>query len=141
MASNTEYRTVTLKVPLNYPPIENPVDIRIPLHWQQGFGSQAVEPTLGDLGDAMIDVYKAIDKELETLVQKSDIGVSDFGLYVALVNIMSEPMDTAGGPQFYLVIFEKGCGDDWALIDKDVREIVGRHYNGLDMEAPPIRYR
>ncbi|KAE9962254.1 hypothetical protein EG328_000757 [Venturia inaequalis] len=137
-------QTITLSAPLDYPPIEDSADIRIPLHWQQTYGkSEDLSNRLHDLDQATIDVHHAVNTEIGDLMHQKKVGATNWSFYVAPANVMHWDKDivvSLAGPHFYVIEFMEGCADHWVVIDKEVREILKRNYRSLGVEAPPLRY-
>lgn len=89
-APDVGWRTISVRVPGNYPPIESNADTRLPLHYfGVDFSSvDQIEPC-APIGRRMVVIHLKIKRELEAWFRRTkDLIVQEFGLYVAHVEVI-----------------------------------------------------
>ncbi|QDS73465.1 hypothetical protein FKW77_008959 [Venturia effusa] len=115
--------------PEDFPPLEDHPLPGIPNHFGPG-EKQALVPVFGGLGKEMAAIHRKIDKDLGNLFIDAEADVSTYGLYSGGA--------TEEGPQFYLIGFDPGAGNDWKKVHLEAVRILKECYG--TKTAPPIRY-
>ncbi|KAE9978877.1 hypothetical protein EG327_007215 [Venturia inaequalis] len=127
----------TLILPADYPPLENPLDLRIPLHFVNATKSACdvyKEGTGSELSKELSSLYPQICQEILKLMEEKRVGNAYNSLYTPGNGLDKE------APYFFQIELDYGCEKDWKIIHDDVREILDRWYAKIGQKPPPLRY-
>ncbi|KAE9962253.1 hypothetical protein EG328_000756 [Venturia inaequalis] len=127
----------TLILPPDYPPLENPLNLRIPLHFVNATKSACDVYKVGlgsELSKELSSLYPQICQEILKLMEAKRVGNAYNSLYTTGNRLDKE------APYFFQIELDYGCEKDWKIIHDDVREILDRWYAKIGQKPPPLRY-
>lgn len=127
-----------LKLPLDYPPLEDPVDSKIPLHWVSTDRHSSIndyyEGHGWDSRETKFDEIRSrVDQDMEDLFKRSRTKA-----LWALTRAELQYMEMS--PCYIWIDLAYKEQDKWKLIDGSVREILKKWCAKIEEQPPPIRY-
>lgn len=135
------YKTITLthKVPLTFPPIEENANAAIPLHWEpracDSSGNIRFLPTWIKPPDASLcKIPPLITHDIQKLAE------SMAGTLSGIDGVLWSARPEFDIVHYFLIEFQSCDVDKWDLVDEWVREILGRWFGSIGREVPPLRY-
>lgn len=142
-SKSTTQKTVTIQVPIDFPPLEDKLDLRLPLHFNPT-PSWSFKHWDGNPGEGLMEIHKAINQDLQELMKslnEKDGWRRNCRFDHSLVYIPTRAnFDRKVGLRFYKIGLANGEEHLWPLIDAQIREILAKHYGGKITNTPSVRY-
>lgn len=149
LPSYTEIRHTDLKVLVNYPELENPLDLRVPLHFAD-FNGRPIGGSLEDQPE-ISGVWEKIHTELRRLLIHHGIGFRSFGYYAMVKKEDDGGFQTGKIRENYRVVekdwschilidLENEEEGKWKLIHREAVAFIAEQFKTIDREPVPLRY-